>query len=141
MPIQSYTLGDGQLILDDGTPFDISLQVTGCKITPSESVQSTDPVKVLGGGELAGDDIASYTYNLSGNLIQDIAPAGVVEWTWAHEGEYVEATFIPSDAAARQWVGMVRVIPLVVGGDDVGQKPRSDFDWRYQAKPVSSAVA
>lgn len=140
MPIKSYTLGDGSLVFDDGTPFDVSLQVTGCRITPSESVQAGDSVKVLGGGELAGEEIASYTYTLSGNLIQDISLAGVVEWTWDHEGEWVPFTFIPSDLEARQWDGECRIVPLEVGGSDVGQRPRSDFEYRIKAKPVASAV-
>ena len=47
MPIESYKLGPGSLTFDDGSPFDLSLQVTGIKINPSETVQTAEAVKVL----------------------------------------------------------------------------------------------
>lgn len=147
MPIESYKLGPGTLILNDGTPYDISLQVRACRINPTENVQSTDAIKVLGvdvatgrPAELAAEDSASYTYTISGTVLQDISDTGVVTWTWEHEGDTVDFTFVPNTAEGRQASGSCRVVPLTFGGDDIDQRPSSDFEWRCPAKPVLADV-
>lgn len=140
MPIESYKLKDGTLRFDTLAPFDISMQVTACKITPSENVTTTEAKKVLGGDELPASDSASYAYRLSGKIIQSLEADGVVLWSWENEGVEVPFTFIPNDVAARQWTGVTRVIPLVVGGDDIEDTPESEFDWACIGKPVPAAV-
>jgi hypothetical protein len=140
MPIESYVLENGSLTLDDGTPFDVSLQVTGCKINPSENVNRTDAIKVLGGDELPAQDRVTYTYTLSGTMVQDIAATGIVTWSWENEGVEVGFVFVPSDAEARQWSGIVRVIPLTVGGEDIEGRPTAEFEWSCIGKPVPGAV-
>lgn len=140
MPIESYKLGPGTLTFDDGSPFDLSLQVTGCKIEPSETVQTREAVKVLGGGELAAEDSASYRYTLSGSVLQDISATGIVPWTWDHEGEFVDFTFVPSTSEGRQAAGRCRIVPLVFGGDDIDDRPQSEFAYVCEAKPVLGAV-
>lgn len=140
MPIESYTLGPGTLELDDGSPFDVSLQVTACKIVPSETVTTTEAKKVLGGGELPARDSASYSYVLSGSFLQDLAANGIVDWSWSHEGDFVPFTFIPAASEARKWEGEVRIVPLQVGGDDIDTEPESEFEWKCKSKPVPSAV-
>lgn len=140
MPIESYQLKDGTLSFNDGTPFDVSMQVTGVKLNPSENVSTVEARKVLGGDELAARDTASYTYTLSGSFIQSLEADGVVLWSWENEGAEVGFTFIPNDVAARQWTGTVRVIPLTVGGDDIEAEPESEFEWRCIGKPVPAAV-
>jgi hypothetical protein len=96
--------------------------------------------KVLGGDELPAQDRVTYTYTLSGTLIQDIAATGVVTWSWNNEGEEVDFTFVPADDEARQWSGVVRVIPLTVGGDDIEGRPTSEFEWSCIGKPTPAAV-
>ena len=140
MPIESYKLGPGSLIFDDGTPFDLSLQVTGIKINPSETVQTAEAVKVLGGGGLAAEDSASYRYTISGSVLQDIAAAGIVSWTWDHEGEFVDFTFVPSTAEARQATGRCRIVPLQFGGDEIDARPQAEFEYVCEAKPVLAAA-
>lgn len=147
MPIESYKLGPGTLTLDDGSPFDLSLQVTGCKIVPSENVQTADAVKVLGvdvatgrPAELAAEDSASYTYAISGQVLQDISATGIVQWTWDNEGATVDFTFVPSTAEAVQATGQCRVVPLQFGGDEVDRRPTADFEWKCPAKPVLGPV-
>ena len=133
MPIKSYKLGPGVLTLDT---LDVSLQVIGAKVTPSESLNSTPAIPVLGGGELAAEDVATYTYVLSGNLIQDIESAGVVRWSWANEGEEVPFTFTPSTDEGVECTGIVRVVPLEFGGDEVKRTPQSAFSYACIGKPV-----
>lgn len=141
MPIESYKLGPGTLTFDDGTPFDLSLQVTGCKVEASETVQTREAVKVLGGGELAAEDSASYRYSISGSILQDIAASGIVQWTWDHEGEFVAYEFVPSTAEGRQASGTCRIVPLAFGGDDIDDRPQSDFTYVLGEKPTFGAVA
>lgn len=147
MPIKSYKLGPGTLTLDDGTPFDLSLQVRGCKINPTENVTTTDAIKVLGvdagtgrPAELAAEDSASYTYTISGQVLQDISATGIVQWTWDHEGDTVDFTFVPSTAEGVEATGQCRIVPLVFGGDDIDQRPSSDFEWRCPEKPALGPV-
>lgn len=147
MPIESYKLGPGTLTFDAGTPFDLSLQVTGCKITATENVTTADAVKVLGldvatgrVAELAAEDSASYRYTISGSVLQDIAATGIVQWTWDNEGQFVDFTFVPSTAEGRQAVGRCRIIPLDFGGDDIDNRPQAEFAYVCEAKPVLSAV-
>lgn len=140
MPIQSDQLGPGTLELGDG-PLDVSLQVTACKITPSENVTSTDPIKVLGGDQLAGSEDVSFTYVLEGTFLQDLLAAGVVDWSWSNAGTEQDFTFIPNDARARQVTGVVKPVPLTIGGDEVEAGPMtSDFTWRCVGTPVFGAV-
>jgi hypothetical protein len=141
MPIESYKLGPGSLTFDDGTPFDLSLQVTGCKIVPSETVQTADAVKVLGGGELPAEDTTSYRYAISGSVLQDISATGVIAWTWDHEGEFVDFVFVPSTAEGRQAAGRCRIIPLQFGGDDIEGRPQAEFEYVCEAKPTLGPIA
>lgn len=137
MPIKSYKLGPGVLTLDG---LDVSLQVVGCKVTPSEAVSTTEAIPVLGGGELPAESVASYTYALSGNLIQDITSAGVVQWSWDNEGAEVPFTFTPSTAEGVDCTGVVRVVPLEFGGDEVKRTPQSAFTYACIGKPTLSGV-
>lgn len=138
--IESYKLGPGSLTFDDGTPFDLSLQVTAIKINPSETVQTAEAVKVLGGGELAAEDSASYRYTISGSVLQDISATGIVQWTWDNEGTFVDFTFVPSTEEGRQATGRCRIIPLQFGGDDIDGRPQADFEYVCEAKPTLGPV-
>ena len=137
MPIKSYKLGPGELELDT---LDVSLQVVGCQVNPTENVSTTDAIPTLGGEELPSEDVASYTYSLSGQLLQDISLAGVVDWSWANEGEEVPFRFVPSTAEGREVTGVLRVVPLTIGGPEVKRRPTSDFDWKCIGKPVLGAL-
>ena len=57
-----------------------------------------------------------------------------------HEGEFVDFTFVPSTAEARQATGRCRIIPLQFGGDDIEGRPQAEFEYVCEAKPVLAAV-
>lgn len=134
MPIQSDLLGPGTLTLGAG-PLDISAQLTSCRVNTSENVTSTDAVKVLSGEELASDESVTFTYTLEGNLFQDLAAAGVVDWSWANKGTEQPFTFVPNTARARQVQGVLKPVPISIGGDEVEARMRSDFTWRIVGTP------
>lgn len=136
MPIVATKLGPGTLML--GGTLETNLQVTACKLVPSENVTSTDPKKVLSGDELAGSDTASYSFTLDGTFLQDLgAASGVVEWSWTNMGTEQPFTFVPNTAAGTSVTGTLVPVPLQIGGDDVeGEDLTSDFSWRVKGTPT-----
>lgn len=140
MPIQSYKLGPGTLKLGPAVGgLDVSCQVRTCRVVPSENVTTTDDIPVLCGETLKGDSTATYTYVLEGTLLQDLAAAGVVDYSWTNKGAAIAFEFIPSTATARKVTGTVRMAPLAIGGD-VNTRPTSDFSWACTVDPVFAAV-
>lgn len=139
--IKSFKLGPGTLTLDPGgAALEVSAQITNGRIEWSESVNSTDPIPVLSGEELPGEDEVTYAATLAGNVVQDIDAAGLVAWSWTHKGETVNFTFVPSTTDGREVTGTVRVIPLTLGGD-VNTRNQSDFTWTCPSDPVLGDVA
>jgi len=138
MAIQSYKPGPGTLKLGVA-PLDVSCQVTDMAVEPSENVKTSDPLPVLCGEELTGDDEASVTFRLKGNLLQDLAAAGVIDFSWTNSGDEIPFEFVPSTALAREVTGTVRVVPLKIGGP-VKQRATSDLDWACIGTPVFGAV-
>lgn len=140
MAIKSRKLGPGSLVLGSGA-MQVNAQLSACKITPSESVESGDPIKVLSGEVLEGDESTTYDFVLEGTFLQDYGDvASVVDWSWTQMGTEQDFTFIPNDAADRQYDGVLVPVPLTVGGDEVDTTSTSDFTWRIKGTPVASAV-
>jgi hypothetical protein len=137
MTIHSVKLGPGTLTLGSGTPLECSSQLTSCKVNPSESVTSTDAIKVLSGEQLAGSSSASFSFTLEGTFLQDLGYAGVVAYSWTNAGELVPFTFTPNTAAGAVVTGNLYPVPLAVGGDDPDGAPlASDFTWRIDGTPT-----
>lgn len=132
MTINTITIGPGELTLGTG-PLAVSGQITNCRIEVSENVTSnnTDPIKVLSGETLAGaeDESISFSYVLAGTMLQDLLADGVAAWSWANKGTEQAFTFTPNNALAASFEGIVKPVPLNVGGD-VGPNPTVDFSWR-----------
>lgn len=142
MPIGSYKMGPGTLTLGAGGDLiDVSLQVTNCRVEPTENTTKTDAVPVLGGDELPAEESADYSFRLRGTFLQDLAAAGVCDWTLLNKGEEHPFEFVPNTAAARQVTGTVRVSPITIGGDvSKTARPTSDFDMAIVGDPVFGAV-
>lgn len=138
--VQSYKMGPGTLNLGAG-PLAVSAQVASCQVTPSENVSEGEVIPVLSGDELREDDEVTYTFVLSGNVVQDIDAAGFVAYTWENKGEEHAFTFIPSTAEGRKVTGTCRIVPVVIGGE-VKKRNRSDFSFRCVGDdPVLGDVA
>jgi hypothetical protein len=138
MPIQSYKMGPGTLKLGAAGVLDVSCQVTSLVIAADENVDETDPVPVLCGEELAGDTTVTYTWGMTGTLLQDLTAAGVVDWSWINKGLSMAFLFVPNTAAARKVTGNIRVTPIAIGGD-AKTRPTSDIDWTILGTPVFAA--
>lgn len=142
MPIGSYKMGPGTLTIGaGGTLLDASCQVTNCRVEPAENVTSTDAIPVLCGEELPAEESADYSFRLKGTLVQDLAAAGVCDFTWQHKGEELAFEFVPNTVAARAVTGTVRVAPITIGGDvSKTARPTSDIDWAVIGEPDFGAV-
>lgn len=142
MPIQTYKMGPGSLILGAlADLLDVSCQMVNARVEPVEEVTSTDPIDVLCGETLAAEESATYKFRLKGTLLQDLAAAGVCAWTWEHAGEEHAVTLVPNTTAAREVTGIVRVAPIVIGGDvSKTARPQSDIDWAFVGTPTFGAV-
>lgn len=136
MTIQSYKMGPGTLTLG-ATPLDVSCQVTACRVAASENVDTQDDVDVLCGEVLEGDETVTYDWELNGTLLQDLATAGVVAWSWANKGTWQNFVFVPNTVGDRGITGQVRPIPLDAGGD-AKTRPTSDFTWAARG-PAAAA--
>lgn len=137
MTINSRKLGPGTLTLGTGTPLECSGQLRACRVVPSESVTSTDPIKVLSGEQLGGSSSPSYSFTLEGTFLQDLGYAGVVDYSWTNMGDEVPFSFTPNTAAGTVVSGTLTPVPLAVGGDDPDGEPMaSDFTWRIKGTPT-----
>lgn len=138
MPINSTKLGPGVFTLGAG-PLAASAQVTSMRVVPAEEVKTFDAIPVLSGDELPAEEDASVRFTLEGTFLQDIAVAGVVDFTWANSGDEVPFTYEPSTVAGATVAGTVRIVPLVIGGDAVKERMASDFTWRIIGTPDFTA--
>jgi hypothetical protein len=134
MPATTVKLGPGLLEIGEvGTEVDFTCQVTGAVVEWSADVGDDTPV--LCGETVPGE--RTYSSTLSGTLYQDLGLAGgIVEYSWAHKGEEVPFTFVPSTTAAKGVTGVVILDPLSVGGDTAGENMSSDFEWAIVGEPV-----
>lgn len=134
MAIQSYKLGPGTLLLGSA-PNDISAQVTNCRVEVTENVSTSDAVPVLSGEELAAEDDVTFSYALSGNVLQALEAGGVVDWTWENAGQVVDFVFVPRNDVDRAVGGQCTIVPVTIGGD-VKTRPQSDFTFRCAGTPI-----
>lgn len=143
MAVVSYKMGPGTFKLGTAGVMDVSCQVTNLVVSCEESVETSDPIPVLCGEEIPGEDTLTHAWTVAGTLVQDISATGVVDYTWDNKGVVVDFEFIPNTVDARKVTGEVRLVPISVGGD-VKTRPTSDFTWAVPSDspdPVLAAVA
>lgn len=140
MTIQTYDLFEGTLNLGaSGTALAVSSQVRNCRIEVAENVTTREAIPVLSGEEIPETSSETYTFTLAGTFLQDLAASGVIDWSWQHKGTEQEVEFVPSTAAGRSVSGIIKPVPLQIGGDvqrpNAGDPPTSDFSWRFVGEP------
>lgn len=141
MPISSRQLGPGTLTVG-AAAMAVSSQLTGCKITPSESVETTgERTKVITGETLEPTESASYTFTLEGNFLQDDpGAASVVDWSWDNMGTEQPFVFVPNTEGGREVSGILTPVPLQIGADETDERMASDFSWRIKGTPVRAVL-
>lgn len=138
MTVQSYKMGPGTLKLGTAGVLDTSCQVSAFRVTASEDVTSDDDLDLLCGEVLQGDETVDYSWEVTGTMVQDLAAAGVVAWSWTNKGTWMDFEFIPNTVTARKVTGQLRPIPLDVGGD-AKTRPTSDFTWAARGPAAAAA--
>jgi hypothetical protein len=133
MAIQSYVMGPGTFTLGAG-PLSAGAQVASMTVTATEKVKTTEPEPMLSGEDLETPDVVSLEWKLTAKLVQDLAAAGIVDYTWQHAMEEVAFTFVPNTAEGAEVDGFVRIVPLAVGGDPKS-RPKSDVTWVVVGTP------
>ncbi|GEP40610.1 hypothetical protein NPS01_42730 [Nocardioides psychrotolerans] len=129
MTIQSYKMGPGTLKFGTGLATDASCQVKSCLVTCEENVDTEDPVPVICGEEQPGEETVRLTWGLEATLLQDLAAAGFVTWTWTNKMTEQPFEFIPNTVSARKINGVIHVVPISIGGE-AKTRPTSDIKWR-----------
>lgn len=127
----SYRLGPGTLTLG-GSEF--NMQLSNCRVDPTENVDSGDDLNLLDGSTLEGVDDATYSYVLAGTIVQDLNDDGITAYTWANKGDEVAFVFTPVTARVAAIEGTVRIVPLTIGGD-VKARNTADFSFAIIGEP------
>jgi len=132
MAIKRTKLGPGLLTIGEtASAQEFGVQLSSCAVEPSED--EGDTVNVLSGDSDVDD--GEFTGTLTGSLWQDYETDSLIKWSWDHHGEILPFTFHPSEEAALQVSGTVRIARLKIGGD-VKSYNASDISWNLPAVPT-----
>ncbi|MGK9271042.1 hypothetical protein KXR83_08575 [Williamsia muralis] len=127
-------LGPGTLTFEapggGAVSLDMSAQVTKCTIAAKGD--SEDPTPVLSGGVVVG--ARTYAWTLNGELFQDVAKDGVIDWSWRNAGAETNFTFTPTSGGEKV-SGRVQIDPIDLGGD-VKKKNTSEIEWAIVGTPA-----
>jgi hypothetical protein len=134
MPVSAHRLGPGSLKFGTtGTAQEFAAQCTNVKLSPS--LNEEDPIDVLNGEALDGDD--TITYTLGGTLLQSYEKAGLLHWAFTNALAVLDFDFVPNNVESDYgWKGKAKIVPLEVGGD-VKKRNTSDFEFKVIGDPVT----
>lgn len=136
MAIKKQKLGPGTLTIGaTGSGQEMAKQATAVAIEPSYS--DGDRQIVLSGD--VDQEAAEWEGTLTSTFFQDYDAAGLLAWTWEHDGETLPFTFVPNSAAGFEVSGEVLVRPATIGGD-VDTENTSEVEWSLPKKPVIGEV-
>lgn len=114
----SYKLGPGTLTLGtDPDEAEFAMQLTNCRVTPTENVDEGDDLNLLDGSTLQGEDNVTYDYVLQGTAVADLNDTGFTAYTWDNRGVEVAFEFVPVTARIASVTGTCRISPVEIGGD------------------------
>lgn len=123
MPVRSDKLGPGVLTFGEtASPSEWSSQITKCTVEPK--TDSEDPIPVLSGEEIDGDD--TDTAELTGTILQSYDLDSLLKWSHDFHGQTVTFRFQPNRDTALEVRGRVKIRRLSIGGD-VKTRNTSDF--------------
>lgn len=130
----SYKFGNGKLYLGAANALNVTAQMTKASVQAKENVDTIDAIPVLDNTEIPEEEEVTYDWTLSGSLLQDLAAAGVIDWSWENAGTEQPFIFVPDAPSLRGVKGTVIPAPLMVGGEVTKprNRPQSDFEWRIK---------
>lgn len=125
MPAKSHKLGPGSLTFGEtASRVEFATRLRSVAVEPE--VDEEDPIPVLSGDEIVGDDEESYT--LTGSILQDYDKDSLLVWAHVHAGKVVPFEFTPDNDKALGVKGQVKVRRIQIGGD-VKERNESDFEF------------
>ena len=131
MAIKKQKLGPGTLVIGEtGSGMEMAKQATAVAIEPSYS--DGDRQVVLSGDTDQED--SAWEGTLTSTFFQDYDMAGLLAWTWEHDGEVMPFTFTPRTGGF-EVSGEVKVRPATIGGD-VDAENTSEIEWQLPDKPA-----
>jgi hypothetical protein len=134
---KSAALGPGHLkVGETGSPREFATQLTKCAL--NTDTKSDDPIDVLSGDQIAGED--TYTFTISGTLVQDYDLDSLELYCFENRGQEVPFVFVPSNAGEVQWSGTVKIRPVGTIGGDVKKKNTSDFEFTIVGDPTAGEL-
>jgi hypothetical protein len=137
MTTDYYKLGPGTLTLGtDPDESEFAMQLSNCRVDPTENVAAEDDLNLLDGSTLKGDPTATYSFALSGTAVQDLVENGFTDYCWQNKGVSVAFVFVPVTARAAQVSGTCRITPITIGGP---VKTRNQADFTFQCTGTDPA--
>lgn len=139
MAINSHKLGPGSLVFGEtASQQEFASQCRSVVLTPE--TEEEDPIPVLSGEELAGDE--TYTWTISGTILDGYTMQALAVWAHEHKGEEMPFEFIPNAdvTGAMSWTGTAKIRPIAHGGD-VKTRNENDFEFKVVGEPTPAAVA
>lgn len=132
MAIKKQKLGPGTLTIGEtGSGQEMAKQSTAVAIEPSYS--DGDRQIVLSGD--VDQEAAEWEGTLTATFFQDYDAAGLLAWTWEHDGETLPFTFLPNSASGFEVSGEVVIRPATIGGD-VDAENTSEVEWSLPKRPA-----
>lgn len=132
MAIKKQKLGPGTLTIGEtGSGQEMAKQSTAVAIEPSYS--DGDRQVVLSGD--VDQEAAEWEGTLTATFFQDYDAAGLLAWTWEHDGETLPFTFLPNSTAGFEVSGEVVIRPATIGGD-VDTENTSEVEWSLPKRPA-----
>ncbi|MDJ1115344.1 hypothetical protein [Microbacterium dauci] len=126
------TLGPGSLkIGETGSEREWAGHLTKTALVPSTS--SDDPVAVLDGTEVAGEDTT--TWALTGTILDNFEFDSLQNFAIANAGKEMPFVWTPNNDGGTDYSGTVRIRPIGIGGD-VKKKNTNDLEFPLIGAPT-----
>lgn len=139
MAIKSQKLTKGLLTIGDtGTVSEWGGQVRAVSLVPEYDAE--DPIPVLSGEKLAGDETKTET--LSGTVLDDYSAAGsIFVFSKEHDGEELPFVWEPnSEDGTLRITGTIKMRQIALGGD-VDTRNENDFEFQVVGETTTATVA
>ncbi|SDH16140.1 hypothetical protein SAMN04515691_2986 [Leifsonia sp. 98AMF] len=126
------TLGPGSLkIGETGSSREWAGDLTKTSLSPDTS--SEDPIPLLDGSNLDGEDTTAWT--LGGTLVDDFDLDSLQAFALENAGKLLPFVWTPNDAATADFSGVIKIRPIGWGGD-VKKKNTQDFEFPLIGDPT-----
>ncbi|WP_314148237.1 hypothetical protein [uncultured Leifsonia sp.] len=126
------TLGPGSLkIGETGSAREWAGDLTKTALAPDTS--SEDPIPLLDGNNLDGEDTTTWT--LSGTLVDNFDYDSLQRFALENAGKLLPFVWTPNNTGGTDFSGIIKMRPIGWGGD-VKKKNTNDFEFPLTGDPT-----